>query len=85
MCHHAVVLISFTELSIFYFMCINICVHLCVRPTREPGTGRSRGKISDLLELVLQTVVNFHVCAELSWVFFKSSRGSESLNHVSNL
>lgn len=71
--------------NFFYFMCINICAHLCARPTHEPGAGRRQRKMSDLLELVLQTVVNFHVCAELSQVFFKSSQGSESLSHVSNL
>lgn len=47
------VLIFFTDLIFFYFMCINICAHLCAYPTHEPGAGRRQRKMSDLLELVL--------------------------------
>lgn len=83
MCRCAKVLIFFTDLLIFYFMGINICTHLCVRPTREPGAGRSQRKMSDFLELVLQRELRTSVCVELSQVFFK--RISESLSHVSNL
>ena len=83
MCRCAKVLIFFTDLLIFYFMGINICTHLCVRPTREPGAGRSQKRMSDPLELVLQRELRTSVCVELSQVFFK--RISESLSHVSNL
>ena len=55
MCRCAKVLIFFTDLLIFYFMGINICTHLCVRPTREPGAGRSQRKMSECHSSHVQT------------------------------
>lgn len=52
-----------TSLSLicFYFMCMNICPHICMFTTCVPGPQGGQMKVLDLLELGLLEVMSHYM------------------------
>ena len=52
----------FLEIS-FYFMCMNVCLHVCMCTTCVPGAQSSLKRMPYPLELELHIVISHHVSA----------------------
>jgi hypothetical protein len=51
----------FFFLRLIYFMCMGVCLHVCLCTTCTPGSHRDQKRVSDLLELHLRTILSLHV------------------------
>lgn len=76
----------FLRFAYFDFMCLSVCLHICVYASYVCAAFKDQKKATDCLELKLQKAVSFHVAAgNPAQVLYKSSQSSSPQSHLSSL